>query len=136
MRKAIALLTLTGFFVCAFYLNSNAVSTNLSNSKIQTANPQTNKAHDLMDGLNKLTSDKNLKSGLHTILKSSSGTMYCVKLKNGKVDKLIVTSNEGNQIKPKIIKKPGKSNQCTVCVTISKKPLVEECWDWFCDQSK
>ncbi|NJD23469.1 MAG: hypothetical protein FIA82_12515 [Melioribacter sp.] len=133
MKKAITLLTLTIFlFVFAnnSQLNSFEPSSDLT---IQTVKTQTKPGHDLIDGYNKLTSDKNLKSGLHTIFKSASGTMYCVKLKNGKVDKLIVTSSEGNQIKPKIIKGSGKNNQCTVCATISKKPLIEECWEWFCN---
>lgn len=133
MKKAITLLTLT-IFLFVSVINSKSILIEPSlYLTIQTAKTQTNARHDLIDGLNKLMSDKNLKSGLHTILKSTSGTMYCVKLKNGKVDKLIVTSSEGNQIKPKIIKSAGKNNQCTVCVTISKKPLIEECWEWFCN---
>ena len=133
MKKAITLLTLTIFLLV---INNSSKSISIepsSDLKIQTVKTQVKAGHDLIDGYNKLTSDKNLKSGLHTIFKSASGTMYCVKLKNGKVDKLIVTSSEGNQIKPKIIKGSGKNNQCTVCATISKKPLIEECWEWFCN---
>jgi len=133
MKKAIALLTLT-IFLFGFINSSKSTSIATSSDlEIQTAKTQTNASHDLIDGYNRLISDKNLKSGLHTIFKSASGTMYCVKLKDGKVDKLIVTSSEGNQIKPKIIKRTGKNNQCIVCVTVSKKPLVEECWEWFCN---
>jgi hypothetical protein len=132
MKKAIALLTLT-IFLFVFINSSKSISIESSSDLIiQTAKPQNSAGRDLIDGYNKLTSDKNLKSGLHTIFKSTNGTMYCVKLKNGKVDKLIVTSSEGNQIKPKIVKSSSKNNQCTVCVTISKKPFVEECWEWFC----
>ena len=133
MKKAITLLTLTIFLLV---INNSSKSISIepsSDLKIQTVKTQVKAGHDLIDGYNKLTSDKNLKSGLHTIFKSASGTMYCVKLKNGKVDKLIVTSSEGNQIKPKIIKGSGKNNQCTVCATLSKKPLIEECWEWFCN---
>jgi len=133
MKKAITLLTLAVFLSCIVYVNLKASVVNSSKEKTRSTNPQSNKPHDLMDGLNKLTSDKNLKSGLHTILKSASGTMYCVKLKNGKVDKLIITSSEGTQIKPKYIKKTGKNNQCSVCVVVSKKPLIEECWNWICN---
>ena len=134
MKKAIALLTLTIFLFVSHNIISKSIPIESSSDLIiQPAKMQVKAGHDLIDGYNKLTSNKNLKSGLHTIFKSASGTMYCVKLKNGKVDKLIVTSGEGNQIKPKIIKSPGKNNQCTVCVTISKKPLVEECWEWFCN---
>ena len=133
MKKAIALLMLT-IFLFGFNNSSKSISIESSSDlKIQTAKTQNSAGRDLIEGFHKLTSDKNLKSGLHTIFKSANGTMYCVKLKNGKVDKLIVTSSEGNQIKPKIIKSSGKNNQCTVCVTISKKPLVEECWEWFCN---
>jgi hypothetical protein len=133
MKKAIALLTVTIFL---FVSNNSLKSISIipsSNLEIQTAKTQANASRDLIDGYNRLISDKNLKSGLHTIFKSASGTMYCVKLKDGKVDKLIVTSSEGNQIKPKIIKSAGKNNQCIVCVTVSKKPLAEECWEWFCN---
>ncbi len=133
MKKAIALLTLTIFLSIS---NNSSKSISIESSSdliIQTAKTQINAGNDLIEGFNKLISDKNLKSGLHTIFKSANGTIYCVKLKNGKVDKLIVTSSEGNQIKPKIIKSSGKNNQCTVCVTISKKPLIEECWEWFCN---
>ncbi len=133
MKKAITLLTLTIFLLV---INNSSKSISIEPSSdltIQTVKTQVKAGHDLIDGYNKLTSDKNLKSGLHTIFKSASGTMYCVKLKNGKVDKLIVTSSEGNQIKPKVIKGSSKNNQCTVCATISKKPLIEECWEWFCN---
>lgn len=133
MKKAIALLTFTIFLFVATNSSKSISIESSSDLLIQTAKTQINAGHDLIVGYNKLISDKNLKSGLHTIFKSANGTMYCVKLKNGKVDKLIVTSSEGNQIKPKIIKSSGKNNQCTVCVTISKKPLVEECWEWFCN---
>lgn len=133
MKKAIALLTFTIFLFVATNSSKSISIESSSDLIIQTAKTQINAGHDLIEGYNKLISDKNLKSGLHTIFKSANGTMYCVKLKNGKVDKLIVTSSEGNQIKPKIIKSSGKNNQCTVCVTISKKPLVEECWEWFCN---
>jgi len=133
MKKAIALLTLTIFLFVSINSSESISIKSSSDLIIQTVKTQTSAGHDLIDGYNKLTSDKNLKSGLHTIFKSSNGTMYCVKLKNGKVDKLIVTSSEGNQIKPKIIKRSGKNNLCTVCATISKKPLVEECWEWFCN---
>ena len=133
MKKAIALLTLTIFLFISTNSSQQISIDPSSDLTIQTTKTQVKAGHDLIDGYNKLTSDKNLKSGLHTILKSASGTMYCVKLKNGKVDKLIVTSSEGNQIKPKIIKGLGKNNQCTVCATISKKPLIEECWEWFCN---
>lgn len=127
MKKAITLLILMGFFLAIInnsYLNA------------QSAKNATIPGKDLIEGLNKLTADKNLKSGLHTIFKSNNGTMYCVKLKNGEVDKLIITSSEGDQIKPKITKVAGKSNQCIVCATISKKPLVEECWEWICPKAK
>jgi len=133
MKKAIALLTLTIFLFISTNSSQQISIDPSSDLTIQTTKTQVKAGHDLIDGYNKLTSDKNLKSGLHTILKSASGTMYCVKLKNGKVDKLIVTSSEGNQIKPKIIKSSGKNNFCTVCATISKKPLIEECWEWFCN---
>ena len=133
MKKAIALLTLTIFLFIPNYSSKSISIVQSSDFEIQTAKIQINTSRDLIDGYNKLISDKNLKSGLHTIFKSASGTMYCVKLKNGKVDKLIVTSSEGNQIKPKIIKSSGKNSQCIACVTISKKPPVEECWEWFCN---
>ncbi len=133
MKKAIALLTLPIFLFISTNSSQQISIDPSSDLTIQTTKTQVKAGHDLIDGYNKLTSDKNLKSGLHTILKSASGTMYCVKLKNGKVDKLIVTSSEGNQIKPKIIKGSGKNNQCIVCATISKKPLIEECWEWFCN---
>ncbi len=134
MKKAIALLMLTIFLFASYNIISKTSSIESSSDLIiQTAKTQNSAGRDLIDGFNKLTSDKNLKSGLHTIFKSANGTMYCVKLKNGKIDKLIVTSSEGNQIKPKIIKNAGKNNQCIICVTISKKPLVEECWEWFCN---
>ena len=133
MKKAITLLTLTIFLFVSIN-NSKSISIESSSDlRIQTAKTQNSAGRNLIEGFHKLTSDKNLKSGLHTIFKSANGTMYCVKLKNGKVDKLIVISSEGNQIKPKIIKSSGKNNQCTVYVTISKKPLVEECWEWFCN---
>ena len=133
MKKAIALLTFTIFL---FFLSNSSKSISIESPSdliIQTAKPQNSAGRDLIEGFNKLTSDKNLRSGLHTIFKSANGTMYCVKLKNGKVDKLIVISSEGNQIKPKIIKSSGKNKQCIVCVTISQKPLVEECWEWICN---
>ena len=133
MKKAIALLTFTIFL---FVLSNSSKSISIESPSdliIQTAKPQNSAGRDLIEGFNKLTSDKNLRSGLHTIFKSANGTMYCVKLKNGKVDKLIVISSEGNQIKPKIIKSSGKNKQCIVCVTISQKPLVEECWEWICN---
>ena len=133
MKKAIALLMLTIFLFVSINSSESISIKSSSDLIIQTVKTQISAGHDLIEGYNKLISDKNLKSGLHTILKSASGTMYCVKLKNGKVDKLIVTSSEGNQIKPKIIKGSGKNNQCTVCVTISKKPLNEVCWEWFCN---
>lgn len=133
MKNAITLLTLTIFLFVSINSSESISIKSSSDLTIQTSKTQTNAGHNLIDGYNKLTSDKNLKSGLHTIFKSSNGTMYCVKLKNGKVDKLIVTSSEGNQIKPKIIKSSGKNNPCTICITISKKPLVEECWEWFCN---
>ncbi len=134
MKKAIALLTLTMFLFVSYNIISKTSSIDSSSDlRIQTAKTQVNPCRDLIEGFHKLISDKNLKSGLHTIFKSANGTIYCVKLKNGKVDKLIVTSSEGNQIKPKIIKSSGKNNMCTVCVTVSKKPLIEECWEWFCN---
>ncbi|MFA5805806.1 MAG: hypothetical protein WC879_14300 [Melioribacteraceae bacterium] len=133
MKKAIALLTFTIFLFVSINSSKSISIDSSSDLIIQTAKTQNSAGRNLIEGFHKLTSDKNLKSGLHTIFKSANGTMYCVKLKNGKVDKLIVTSSEGNQIKPKIIKSSGKNNQCTVCVTISKKPLVEECWEWFCN---
>jgi len=133
MKKAIALLTLTIFLFVSINSSESISIKSSSDLIIQTAKTQINAGHDLIDGYNKLTSDKNLKSGLHTILKSANGTMYCVKLKNGKVDKLIVTSSEGKQIKPKIIKSSDKNNPCIICATVSKKPLVEECWEWFCN---
>ena len=133
MKKAIALLTVTIFLFVPINSSKSISIVSSSDLEIQTSKAQINAGHDLIDGFNKLISDKNLKSGLHTIFKSASGTMYCVKLKDGKADKLIVTSSEGNQIKPKIIKVTGRNNRCTVCVTISKKPPVEECWEWFCN---
>ncbi|MCL4551396.1 MAG: hypothetical protein M1495_22845 [Bacteroidetes bacterium] len=133
MKRAISLLTLSVFFFVSF---NNYSKTNFtypsSGLDIQTAQKEIKAGNELMDGFYKLTSDKSLKSGLHTIFKSANGAIYCVKLKDGKADKLIVTSSEGNQIKPRIINGTGKNNQCTVCVTISKKPLVQECWKWFC----
>jgi hypothetical protein len=127
MKKAITLLMLTGFFLAAIHnTNLNAQSTKIKASA----------GKELKEGLAKLTADKNLKSGLHTIFKSTNGTMYCVKLKNGEVDKLIVTSSEGNQIKPKFYNSPGKDKPCTVCITLSKKPLLEECWEWLCPKAK
>lgn len=127
MKKAVTLLMLTGFFLII-----------LQNTSLyaQSTKIPANAGKELKEGLTKLLSDKNLKSGLHTIFKSDNGTMYCVKLKNGEVDKLIITSSEGNQIKPKIIKSTGKNNQCLVCATITKKPLVEECWEWICPKAK
>lgn len=110
MKKAIALLTLTIFLFVSINSSKSISIESSSDLLIQTAKTQINAGHDLIEGYNKLISDKNLKSGLHTIFKSANGTMYCVKLKNGKVDKLIVTSSEGNQIKPKIIKSSGKNN--------------------------
>ncbi len=131
MKKAITLLMLTGFFLATIYnTDLNAQSTK------QTAKTPVNAGKELKEGLVKLTADKNLKSGLHTIFKSTNGTMYCVKLKNGEVDKLIVTSSEGIQIKPKFYNSPGKDKPCTVCVTLSKKPLLEECWEWLCPKAK
>jgi len=133
MKKAITLLALT-IFLFASINSSESISIKPSSDlAIQTTNVQKSAGHELIDGFNKLTSDKNLKSGLHTIFKSANGTMYCVKLKNGKVDKLIITSSEGNQVRPKITKSPGKTNQCIVCAIVSKKPLVQECWEWFCN---
>ena len=126
MKKAITLLILAGFFLATIQNNSlNA----------QSAKSPVNAGKELMEGLLKLTADKNLKSGLHTIFKSGSGTMYCVKLKNGEVDKLIITSSEGVQVKPKFISQ-GKDKPCLVCATLSKKPLVEECWEWICPKAK
>ncbi|MBI5731261.1 MAG: hypothetical protein HY963_09000 [Ignavibacteriales bacterium] len=134
MKKAIALLMLTIFLFASYNIISKTSSIESSSDLvIQTAKTQNSASRDLIEGFHKLTSDKNLKSGLHTIFKSSNGTMYCVKLKDGKVDKLIVTSSEGNPVKPRIIKAKGKNAQCTVCVTISQKPLVEECWEWICN---
>lgn len=123
MKKGFTFFMITCFFLATGYI---------ANLNAQSSMNQTNAGKELKEGLAKLTADKNLKSGLHTIFKSDNGIMYCVKLKDGKVDKLIVTSSEGSQIKPKIIKSPGKKDECVVCVTISKKPLVEECWEWFC----
>jgi len=130
MKKAITLLMLTGFFLATIHnTDLNAQSTK------QTAKIPVNAGKELKEGLAKLTADKNLKSGLHTIFKSTNGTMYCVKLKNGEVDKLIITSSEGIQIKPKFISQ-GKDKPCTICVTLSKKPLLEECWEWLCPKAK
>lgn len=134
MKKAITLL-LMGFFLFTFnnYLHC-ALSTTQSSK--QTEKTPANPGKELMEGLTKLTSDKNLKSGLHTIFKSSKGTLYCVKLKNGEVDKLIVTSSEGNQIKPKFFKSQGSGKPCIIGVTLSKKPLIEEYWEWLCAKAK
>lgn len=126
MKKAVTLLILAGFFIATIQNNSlNA----------QSAKSPVNTGKELMEGLIKLTADKNLKSGLHTIFKSTNGTLYCVKLKNGEVNKLIVTSSEGVQVKPKFISQ-GKDKPCIVCATLSKKPLVEECWEWVCPKAK
>jgi hypothetical protein len=126
MKKAITLLILTGFFLATIHI------TDLYS---QSAKIPANAGKELKAGLTKLTADKNLKSGLHTIFKSTNGTMYCVKLKNGEVDKLIVTSSEGIQVKPKFISQ-GKDKPCIVCATLSKKPLLEECWEWICPKVK
>ncbi|MBA4406397.1 hypothetical protein C0389_03895 [bacterium] len=126
MKKAVTLLILAGFFLVIIQNTSlNA----------QSAKSPINAGKELKEGLIKLTADKNLKSGLHTIFKSTNGTMYCVKLKNGEVNKLIVTSSEGVQVKPKFISQ-GKNKPCIVCATLSKKPLVEECWEWICPKAK
>lgn len=126
MKKAITLLILTGFFL--------TTTQNTSLNAQSTKTPVT-AGKELKEGLAKLTADKNLKSGLHTIFKSTNGTMYCVKLKNGEVDKLIITSSEGVQVKPKFTSQ-GKDKPCIVCVTLSKKPLLEECWEWICPKTK
>lgn len=126
MKKAFTLLMLTGFFLATIH-----------NTEInaQSTMTQANAGKELKEGLAKLTADKNLKSGLHVIFKSANGTMYCVRLKNGEVDKLIITSSEGVQIKPKFINQ-GKDKPCIISITLSKKPLLEEWWEWICPKGK
>ena len=127
MKKVFTILLLICFFSSA---------TSYTNLYAQSTMKPANAGKELKEGLAKLTADKNLKSGLHTIFKSPNGTMYCVKLKNGEVDKLIVTSGEGDQVKPKIIKSPVNKDECIVQVVLSKKPLIEEYWQWFCAKKK
>ncbi|MFA7227861.1 MAG: hypothetical protein WC061_02410 [Melioribacteraceae bacterium] len=135
MKKAITLLMVMVLSLAIFNTDSKNISFNQSSDIIaQSVKAPVDAGKELLEGLAKLTSNKNLKRGLHTIYTSKSGAKYCVVLKDGKVDKLIVTSADGVQIKPKYIGGTGKDKPCIVCATLSKKPLVEECWEWQCDK--
>jgi hypothetical protein len=137
MKKAITLLMVMVFSLATFNTDSNNTSFNQSSDiKAQSVKAPAAAGKELIEGLAKLTSDTNLKRGLHTIFTSKSGAKYCVVLKDGKVDKLIVTSSDGVQVKPKFINAKEKGKPCIVCATLSKKPLIEECWEWQCDQKK
>ncbi len=134
MKKAITLLMVILFSVTVISTDSSCPFLNSSSDlKAQTVNNAAPAGKELLDGLAKLTSNKDLKRGLHTIYTSKSGHKYCVVLKEGKVDKLIVTSSEGIQVKPKITG-GSKGKPCIVCATFSKKPLMEECYEWRCDK--
>ncbi|PKL84248.1 MAG: hypothetical protein CVV24_00795 [Ignavibacteriae bacterium HGW-Ignavibacteriae-3] len=132
MKKAITLLMM--IVIPLVFIESGSQNTSLvqiSEINAQSVKAPADAGKDLMEGLAKLTSNKKLKSGLHTIFTSESGAKYCVVLKNGKVSKLIITSSEGAQLKPKY-SKTEKGKPCVICVTVSKNPPVEECWEWQC----
>ena len=132
MKKAIALLIM--IIIPLVLINTGSRNTSLfqtSEIKAQSVKTSADAGKELLEGLANLTSNKKLKSGLHTIFTSDSGAKYCVVLKDGKVSKLIITSSEGDQLKPKY-SKTEKGKPCVICVTISKNPPVEECWEWQC----
>jgi len=140
MKKSILLLSL--FMALSFEAicirASHLAPTNCVNLPTFLGNELTNlifePRRELKDGLLKLTNEEGIKSGLHLIFTSSNGVKYCVKLKNGKVLKLFVTATDGVQLKPVFNKsKTGSSESCSVCVVVTKKPKVEECWEWICD---
>lgn len=132
MKKAITLLMM--IIIPLVFIETGSQNTSfyqISEINAQSVKAPENAGKELLEGLAKLTSNKNLKSGLHIIFTSESGAKYCVVLKKGKVSKLIITSAEGDQLKPKY-SKTEKGKPCVICVTVSKNPLVEECWEWQC----